>query len=71
MMIVSFHDRISGHASRTRVVDRFLAYAKGHKDVWIARKDEIAKYALATPNVTPLLKRDVAEVTGLAGATHE
>ena len=27
MMVVSLHDRISGHATRARSLDRFLAYA--------------------------------------------
>jgi peptidoglycan/xylan/chitin deacetylase (PgdA/CDA1 family) len=71
MMLISLHDRLSGHASRVRVLDRFLAYAKSHPDVWFARKDEIAKYALATPDITPKVVRDVAEVCGLASTTHQ
>jgi hypothetical protein len=43
MMVVSLHDRISGHANRVRVLDRFLAYAKSKPGVWFARRDEIAK----------------------------
>src|SRR5580693_8779592 len=39
MMVVSLHDRISGHANRVRVLDRFLAYAKSKPRVWFARKD--------------------------------
>ncbi len=70
MMIISLHDRL-GHASRVRVLDRFLTYAKSHKDVWFARKDEIAKYALATPDITPKVEREVAEVSGLAGNTNQ
>jgi hypothetical protein len=42
MMLISLHARLSGHASRVRVLDRFLSYAKTHPDVWFARKDEIA-----------------------------
>ena len=71
MMVVSFHDRISGHASRVRVIDRFLTYARQHKGVWFARKDEIARYALATPDVTPRVVRAVAEVSGLARNTRQ
>jgi peptidoglycan/xylan/chitin deacetylase (PgdA/CDA1 family) len=70
MMLISFHDRISGHASRVRVIDRFLNYAKQHDGVWFAKKEEIAKYALTTPNITPNVKRDVAEISGLAGNTN-
>ena len=71
MMLISLHDRLSGHASRVRVLDRFLAYAKSHPDVWFARKDEIARHALATPDVTPRVVREVAEISGLAGNTHQ
>jgi peptidoglycan/xylan/chitin deacetylase (PgdA/CDA1 family) len=70
MMLISFHDRISGHASRVRVIDRFLAYVKQHDGVWFARKDELAKYALTTPEITPKVVRDVAEISGLAGNTN-
>ena len=44
MMVVSLHDRISGHAGRVRALDRFLTYGKGKKDLWFAPKDEIARY---------------------------
>lgn len=70
MMLISFHDRISGHASRVRVIDRFLKYAKQHDGVWFAKKEEIAKYALNTPGITPNVIRDVAEISGLAGNTN-
>jgi len=70
MMLISLHDRLSGHASRVRVLDRFLTYAKSHPDVWFARKDEIAQYALSTPDITPKVVRDVAEVNGLPSITN-
>ena len=71
MMAVSFHDRISGHASRVWVIDRFLTYARQHKGIWFARKDEIARYALATPEITPRVVRAAAGVSGLAGNTGQ
>jgi peptidoglycan/xylan/chitin deacetylase (PgdA/CDA1 family) len=71
MMVVSLHDRLSGHASRVKSFERFLIYAKGHPGVWFARKDEIARHALATPKVTPRLQRDLAERGGLAANTAE
>ena len=71
MMVVSLHDRVSGHASRVRSLDRFLTYAKAQPAVWFARKDEIAKHALATPDITPKLAREVAEVSGLAANTQD
>ena len=67
MMVVSLHDRISGHAGRVRVLDRFLAYAKGNADVWFARKDEIARYVLASRVGTPVIDRGSPTLTGLPG----
>ncbi len=71
MMLVSLHDRLSGHASRVRVLDRFLSYAKSRPDVWFARKDEIARHALATPDITPQVVRKVSEISGLPANTNQ
>jgi peptidoglycan/xylan/chitin deacetylase (PgdA/CDA1 family) len=71
MMVVSLHDRISGHAGRVRVLDRFLAYAKSHPDVWFARKDEIARYVLANRADTPIINRGSPSKTGLPGPTGQ
>jgi hypothetical protein len=38
MKVVSLHDRISGHANRVRVLDRFLTYAKSKPGVRFARQ---------------------------------
>jgi peptidoglycan/xylan/chitin deacetylase (PgdA/CDA1 family) len=67
MMVVSLHDRISGHAGRVRVLDRFLTYAKSKGDVWFARKDEIARYALGNRAGTPVIDRGPPSKTGLPG----
>jgi peptidoglycan/xylan/chitin deacetylase (PgdA/CDA1 family) len=67
MMVVSLHDRISGHAGRVRVLDRFLTYVKGKDDVWFARKDEIARWALDHRADTPVIDRGRPSVTGLPG----
>lgn len=67
MMVVSMHDRVSGHAGRMRVLDGFLTYARSRPDVWFARKDEIARYALAQRNGTPVVQRGSPDVTGLPG----
>ena len=67
MMSISLHDRISGHPSRVRVLDRFLGWAVRHRDVWFARRDEIADWALTTPEITPHVKRAAAEISGLPG----
>jgi peptidoglycan/xylan/chitin deacetylase (PgdA/CDA1 family) len=67
MMSISLHDRISGHASRVRVLDRFLMWARERPDVWWARREEIADWALATPDITPVVNRAAAEQSGLPG----
>ena len=67
LMVISLHDRISGHANRVRVLDRFLAYAKSKPGVWFARKDEIADWAKTHRDVTPVLDRGPAGTSGLPG----
>jgi peptidoglycan/xylan/chitin deacetylase (PgdA/CDA1 family) len=69
MMVISLHDRISGHAGRVRALDRFLTYARSKPDVWFARKDEIARWALSSRAATPIVKRGSPTVTGLPGPT--
>lgn len=44
MMSIGLHDRISGRPARALAVDKFLSYAKSFKDVWIARRIDIAKW---------------------------
>lgn len=68
MMVVSLHDRISGHAGRVRSLDRFLAYAKTKSGVWFARKKDIADYALEHRELTPAVSRGAPTVTGLPGS---
>src|SRR5580704_15310045 len=69
MMVISLHDRISGHAGRVRSLDRFLTYAKSKEGVWFARKDEIARWALDHRADTPVIERGSPNVTGLPGPT--
>ncbi|MBW6426175.1 hypothetical protein KX729_33040 [Rhizobium sp. XQZ8] len=57
MTVIGMHDRLSGHASRIRALDRFFTYAKSHDDVWFARKDEIARWALTQREFTPIVHR--------------
>jgi len=68
MMVVSLHDRISGHANRVRSLDRFLSYARSKPDVWFARKDEIARWALSNRAATPIVERGPPTITGLPGS---
>jgi peptidoglycan/xylan/chitin deacetylase (PgdA/CDA1 family) len=70
MMSLSLHDRISGHASRVRALDRFFGAVRERPGVWWARRDEIADWALATPKVTPTIVRDPAEDSGLPGQSR-
>jgi peptidoglycan/xylan/chitin deacetylase (PgdA/CDA1 family) len=67
MMSISLHDRISGHASRVRVLDRFLSWTRG-RDIWWARRDQIADWALTTRDITPTIEREPAYQSGLPGA---
>jgi peptidoglycan/xylan/chitin deacetylase (PgdA/CDA1 family) len=67
MMAMALHDRISGHANRVRVLDRFFTYAKSKPGVWFARKDEIADWAMKTRDQTPYLDRGPVTKTGLSG----
>ena len=49
MMSVSAHDRIAGRPSRTKVLEEFVVYAQNHSGVVFMRKDEIARFALSSP----------------------
>jgi hypothetical protein len=48
MMPPSTHHRIGGTPQMVKVLDEFRRYAAGHKGVWFARKDQIARVALET-----------------------
>jgi len=49
MMSVSAHDRIAGRPSRAKILEEFIAYAQNHPGVVFMRKDEIARFALSSP----------------------
>ena len=70
MMSLSLHDRISGHGSRVRALDRFLSAVRLRPDVWWARRDEIADWALETSEITPTIAREPAEDSGLPGRSR-
>ena len=67
MMVIGLHERISGHPSRVRVLDRIFTRLRDHDDVWWARKDQIARSALDHPDSTAWVDRDPAPVSGLPG----
>jgi allantoinase len=47
MMSVGMHCRLLGHPARARGLARFLDHAQGYTDVWICRREEIARHWLA------------------------
>lgn len=67
LMVIGLHDRISGRPSRVRVLDRILTRLRERTDVWWARKDQIAAWALEHPDSTPWVDRAPAPVSGLPG----
>lgn len=67
MMVISNHDRISGRPARIRALESFIRYAQSQPGVVFMRKDDIAKWALQTPDITPLVDRAPAEISGLPG----
>lgn len=70
MMVIGLHDRLSGHASRVRVLDRILGRLRRREDVWWARKDEIARWTLDHPDTAAWVDRDPAPISGLPGRSH-
>jgi allantoinase len=44
IMNVGLHGRISGHPARAMALARFLDYVQGHDQVWICRREEIARH---------------------------
>ncbi|SHG00634.1 Peptidoglycan/xylan/chitin deacetylase, PgdA/CDA1 family [Kaistia soli DSM 19436] len=46
MMSVGLHSRIIGHAARISGLERFLDHVARHDDVWICRREDIARHWL-------------------------
>jgi peptidoglycan/xylan/chitin deacetylase (PgdA/CDA1 family) len=44
MMSVGLHMRLIGHPGRAAGLERFLDYVLGHHDVWICRREDIARH---------------------------
>jgi allantoinase len=53
MMSVGLHMRVSGHPGRAAGLERLLDYVLAHDDVWICRREEIARHWLAQHPFTP------------------
>lgn len=51
MMSISTHDRIAGTPTRVKALGEFLTYAKKHRGVAFARKDQIADWAFTMRDV--------------------
>ncbi|MBF8188059.1 hypothetical protein ITP53_20435 [Nonomuraea sp. K274] len=69
MMVIALHDRLSGHASRVRVLDRVLTRLRAYDGVWWARKDQIADWILTHPETAIWVERAPAPVSGLPGSS--
>jgi len=67
LMVIGLHERLSGHASRVRVLDRVLSRLRDRPNVWWARKDEIAQWALDHADSTTWVDREPAPASGLPG----
>jgi peptidoglycan/xylan/chitin deacetylase (PgdA/CDA1 family) len=67
LMVIGLHERLSGHPSRVRVLDRVFTRLRERTGVWWARKDEIARYAIAHADQMTWVDRDPAPISGLPG----
>ncbi len=45
---VTMHPRISGHRSRVLMLDKLIGYMKGHRGVWFATHEQVARHVQAT-----------------------
>ena len=52
MMSVGLHPRLTGHPARAAGLARFLDYASNFEDVWICRREDIARHWIDT-SITP------------------
>jgi hypothetical protein len=64
-MVIGLRERLSGHASRVRVLDRVFARLRDRDNVWWARKDQIAQWILSRPYTVAWVDR--TPVNGLPG----
>ncbi len=67
MMLICTHDRMCGMPAAVRMLDRVLQHMRQRAGVWFARKDEIARWAIAHPEHTPVVRRGPVAQTGLPG----
>jgi len=67
MMQICTHDRMCGAPAAVRMLDRVLQHIRRQPGVWFARRDEIARWAIAQPEHTPVVQRGRVAETGLPG----
>jgi peptidoglycan/xylan/chitin deacetylase (PgdA/CDA1 family) len=70
MMVIGLHERLSGHPSRVRVLDRIFTRLRQREDVWWARKDQIAEWTLEHADTATWVNRKPAPVSGLPGRSR-
>ena len=58
LMVIGLHERLSGHPSRVRVLDRVFTRLRERTGVWWARKDEVARYAIEHADQVAWVDRD-------------
>ena len=44
---ITMHPRISGHRTRTIMLEKLITYIKGHRGVWFATHEQVARYVRA------------------------
>ena len=64
MMVVSLHDWVGTRPAAIRVFDRVFDHMRRKDNVWFARKDEIARWALTHREHTPIVERGPAGEQG-------
>jgi peptidoglycan/xylan/chitin deacetylase (PgdA/CDA1 family) len=67
MMVVSLHDRLGTRPATIRMYGRVFDHMQRKSGVWFARKVDIARWALAHREHTPVVIRGPVEETGLPG----
>lgn len=58
MMSIGMHCRLLGRPGRFRALQRFLDYVQSHDDVWICRREDIARHWVEHHPWSPLHQRE-------------
>lgn len=57
MMAIDVNEQIWEHSSYLNALEDFISYVQSHSNVWYATRGEIARWALQTPEITPLVEQ--------------